>query len=408
MPDGANSDTDAARRTVYLAGAGIAGLTLALELAKRGFAVVVLEREPRPSPLGAGLQLSPNARLILNRLGLRDALAATAFEPLALDVYPFARTTPLASLAFGETVSRRYRAPYTVIHRAGLNEVLLAAARRSSNIEILWSIRRVDLVRHARGISMGIELPDRRALNVRPYAYVGADGVWSKTRIDLLDGPDAKFSGYVAWRALIAEAQLAGLVPLDRTCLFWGPGFHAVTYPLPAEARLNVALFTRLSARHAFALDPPTRPRIDKWYLRRSKVFGELMKIMGDKWTFWPISTVKTKRWHDGPVGLIGDAAHAMLPFQAQGAAMAIEDAAVLASELAATDTPESAFAAFEARRRKRVERVRALSQRNGRVFHLSWPFSQARNLAVINRAADAHLAELDWLYGFDAAAGEG
>jgi 2-polyprenyl-6-methoxyphenol hydroxylase-like FAD-dependent oxidoreductase len=408
MSHGAMSDTAPGQRTVYVAGAGIAGLTLALALAKRGFAVVILEREPRPNPLGAGLQLSPNARLILDRLGLGDALAAVAFEPPALDVYPFARKTPLTSLAFGETASRRYRAPYAVIHRAGLHDVLLTAARRSTNIEILWSIRRVDLVHHARGISMGIELPDRRAFNVRPYAYVGADGVWSKTRIDLLDGPNAKFSGYVAWRALIAEAQLAGLIPLDRTCLFWGPGFHAVTYPLPAEGKLNVALFTRLGAKRAFSANPPTRPRIDKWYLRRSKVFGELFKIMGDKWTFWPVSTVETRRWHEGPVGLIGDAAHAMLPFQAQGAAMAIEDAAVLAAEMTVADRPDEAFTVFENKRRKRVERVRALSRRNGRVFHLPWPVSQARNLAVVNREADAHLAELDWLYGFDATANPG
>jgi salicylate hydroxylase len=400
MPDPADG-----QRSVYIAGAGIAGLTLALTLARNGFSVVVLEREARPSPFGAGLQLGPNARLPLNRLGLDEALKKVSFEPPSLDVYPFGRTEPLRSLQFGPTATARYGLPYSVIHRADLHRVLLTAVRRSSNIELFWSVRQFDLVRHARGISMGIELADHSALNVRPYAFVGADGVNSTTRTDLLGGPAAKYAGLVAWRALVAEAQLAGLVPLDRTCLFWGPGFHAVTYPLPHQAQINIVLVTRLKAKRVAQSNAPTRPRIDRWYLKRSRVFGDLMKIMGDKWTFWPIFTVRTAAWHDGAVGLVGDAAHAMLPFQAQAAAMAIEDAVVLANELAARPTAEEAFAAYSRRRRKRVERVSDISARNGWLFHLPWPLSLVRNAVVAHRAPDAHLARMDWLYGFDAEA---
>ncbi len=393
------------QRSIYIAGAGIAGLTLALALARHGFSVVVLERQAHPSPFGAGLQLGPNARLLLDRLGLDAALKKVSFEPPSLDVYPFGRQKPLRALALGQNALSRYGVPYAVIHRADLHRVLLTAARRSASIEVLWSIRQLDLVRHARGISMGVELADHSALNVRPHAFVGADGVNSTTRTDLLGGPSAKYSGYVAWRGLVAEAQLAGLVPLDRTCVFWGPGFHAVTYPLPHQAQINVVLVTRLKAKRAFQATPPTRPKIDRWYLRRSRVFGDLMKIMGDKWTFWPIFTVRTASWHDGAVGLVGDAAHAMLPFQAQGAAMAIEDAVVLADELATRPSAEEAFAAYAARRRKRVERVREVSARNGGLFHLPWPLTHIRNYVVAHRAPDAHLAHLDWLYGFDAGA---
>jgi len=390
------------QRSVYIAGAGIAGLTLALSLARRGFAAVVMEREAHPSPLGAGLQLSPNARVILDRLGLAEALANAAFETPSLDIYPFARKTPLRSLPLGQAVRRRFGIPYAVIHRAALADVLLQAARRSPGIEIIWGVRQLDLVRHARGLSMGIELADRQALNVRPHALVGADGVRSAVRTEVMDGPAAKYSGFVAWRTLLAEAQLAGLAPLDRTALYWGPGFHAVTYPLPNTGQVNAVVVTRLPERRLAR--PPTRPPIDRWYLKRSRFFGGLMGMVGDKWTFWPISTVQAKSWHDGPVGLIGDAAHAMVPFQAQGAAMAIEDAAVLADRLVEADSAEQAFAAYEAARRPRIARVRALSARNGRVFHLPWPLTIGRNMVVAGEAPEAHLERLDWLYGTDVA----
>lgn len=392
----------AGQRVIYIAGAGIAGLTLALSLAKRGFAAVVLEREAAANPLGAGIQLSPNARVVLNRLGLDTALRAASFSPEFIDLYPFASKTPIKSLQYGKVAERRYGAPYSVLHRADLAAVLLNAARRSPNIEIVWHVRQVDLVRHARGLSIGVELHDRSAINARPHAYIGADGVGSRTRTELLGGRRARYSGFAAWRALAGEAQLAGLLPIDRVSIFWGRGFHAVTYPLPGRREINVVLVTKLSEKRALGDKRASEPKIDSYYRRRSHVFGELLRVLRGKWTFWPVSTVDAAKWHDGSVGLVGDAAHAILPFAAQGAAMAIEDGALLAREFVDRDTPEEAFQSFTALRRGRIDKVRRLARRNGRAFHLPWPMSLIRNQIVAGQSPDAHLAEADWLYGYD------
>jgi len=390
------------QRVIYIAGAGIAGLTLALSLAKRGFAAVVLEREAQPNPLGAGIQLSPNARRVLDRLGLDAALRAASFSPEFIDLYPFASKAPLKSLQYGKVAERRYGAAYSVLHRAELAGALLTAARRSSNIEIVWAVRQVDLVRHARGLSIGVELMDRSAINARPYAYVGADGVGSRTRTELLGGKSARYSGFVAWRALAGEAQLAGLLPIDRVSVFWGRGFHAVTYPLPGRREINVVLVTKVSEKRAFGEKQASEPKIDSYYRGRSHVFGELLRVLRGKWTFWPISTVEASKWHDDSVGIIGDAAHAMLPFAAQGAAMAIEDGALLAREMIDRDSPEEAFQSFAAHRRGRIDKVRRLARRNGAAFHLPWPMSLIRNRVVAAQSPDAHLAESDWLYRYD------
>jgi salicylate hydroxylase len=134
----------------------------------------------------------------------------------------------------------------------------------------------------------------------------------------------------------------------------------------------------------------------------RSQQFDGIMAAAQGAWGYWPMATVKTDQWHSGGIGLIGDAAHAMLPHQAQGAAMAIEDAAILAPLLMTEPTAESAFARYTAIRQKRVERVRRLSARNGLVFHMEWPFTWGRDAVIALAGATGHLKRLAWLYGYD------
>lgn len=389
-------------RTIYIAGAGIAGLTLALALAKFGAHVVVLERNKQVQEVGAGLQISPNARKALNQLGLDKALHARSFEPRGIDVFPFRARKPLVTLKLGEEVTRRFGAPYAVMHRADLVDVLYRACKRFANIDMLFGVRAYDVVSHARGTSVTVDEADGKSRSARAHAFVGADGVNSHTRTEILRGEKATYSGHVAWRTTLPIDSLKGAIAGDRTTLLLGPGYHAVCYPLPYRNRVNIALFAREKEETAFGKSPDA-PKLP-WAMLKSPQFEAIRKGAEGAWGYWIMSTVGAERWHEGGIGLVGDAAHAMLPFQAQGAVMAIEDAAILAPLLMTEPEAESAFARYEALRRPRVERVAKVSRSNGFAFHLEWPFTLARDAVIAAQGPLGHLKRLDWLYGYDPA----
>ncbi len=388
-------------RTVYIAGAGIAGMTLALALAKFGATVVVLERHPRVQEVGAGLQVSPNARHVLNRLGLDKALAAAAFEPEGIDIYPHGARRPLVTLELGRILRERFGAPYVVMHRADLAEALHRACKRFANIDMLFGVRAYDVVSHARGVSVTVDEADGKSRSARAFAFIGADGVNSRTRTDVLMGPPANYTGMVAWRITLGQSVLAGLLSAGRTSLLWGPGLHAVSYPLPYRQQTNLVLFMKARQEDAFGDAPPRAPRLPRQVLGNG-LLDQITQAAGEEWAYWPLSTVTTPAWSEGGVGLIGDAAHAMYPFQAQGAVMAIEDAAVLAPLLMTEDDAASALRRYESIRRPRVGRVQELSKSNGFAFHLEWPFSLARDMVVKSQGTRGHLERLAWLYGYD------
>ncbi|HTM77589.1 MAG TPA: FAD-dependent monooxygenase [Devosia sp.] len=387
-------------RIYYIAGAGISGLTLALALAKFGAAVVVLERSPVPSEFGAGLQISPNARHVLNDLGLDQVIAAHSLEPTGIDIYPYRRPNPLVTLELGATIREKFGAPYAVMHRADLADALYKACRRFANIDMLFGARAWDATSHASGISITIEEANGQSRNGRAAGLIGADGVHSFTRTKLLAGPKAQYNGRVAWRTLLPFDAMAGQVALDRVSVFFAPDYHLVCYPLPHRRQVNLALFAKGPSDKTDA----TQPALPRAFLHSPR-FEVILAAAGESWTPWPVFTVATPQWHQGNIGLIGDAAHAMLPFQAQGAAMGIEDAAILAPLLIASPDAQTAFAQFATLRHARVERVAQVSRANGRIFHLDWPLSTARNLVISAQGSRAHLKRLDWLYGYDATA---
>jgi salicylate hydroxylase len=379
-------------RIFYIAGAGVSGLTLALTLAKFGASVIVLERGAALSEFGAGLQISPNARRILDRLGLGKALTKASLEPAGIDIYPYRRARPLVTLELGDAIRQRFGAPYAVMHRADLAEALYKACRRFANIDIVFGVREWDAVSGADGVSVNVDEAAGHTRNGRAFGLIGADGVHSKTRTGLVGGPPAIGYSHAAWRTLLPFEALQGQIAFDRVSVFFAPFYHLVCYPLPHRYQVNIALFAKARpGATAPALPPTNSPRIDA-----------ILAAAGDNWTMWPLHTVETKAWHKGNIGLVGDAAHAMMPFQAQGAAMGIEDAAVLAPLLMTEATAEAAFARYESLRQDRVARVARISQANGRVFHMRWPLSVARNLVIAAQGSTAHMRRLSWLYGYD------
>ncbi len=382
--------------TFFIAGAGIAGLTLALTLAKFGARVIVLERNAALSPFGAGLQISPNARKILDGLGLSDALTATGLEPAGIDIYPFRRPEPLLTLELGPRMRERFGAPYTVMHRADLAEALYRACRRFANIEVLFGTGNWTVAPGADGVSVAVEDAAGQTRIMTGSAFVGADGVHSRSRTTLVGGVKAQDRHSTAWRTLIPASAAGSVIKLDRVSVLFGPGFHLVCYPLPHRNEVNLVMFLPSASTGSGPSDfpnlPPTHrsPRIDT------------LLAAAIAWTPWPLFTVSEKRWHQGKIGLIGDAAHAMFPFQAQGAAMAIEDAAVLGPLLTTHADPETAFRQYERLRQPRVRRVAHTSALNGAIFHLPGSLGFARNLAMRMQGPRGQLRRLYWLFGYE------
>lgn len=385
-------------RNYIIAGAGISGLTLALTLAKFGATVVVLERNTGIQEAGAGLQISPNARRVLDRLGLSDSLSRIAFEPAKLDTYRHGQSRPFFSMEFGPIMEQRFGAPYAVMHRADLADALYKACRRFANIDIMFGVRGWDVVSHARDVTVAVDEANGQTRTTRANAFIGADGVHSHTRRQLLHGPEAQFGGRVAWRTLVPADSVASQIAMDRVSVFFGSGHHLVCYPLPHRKQVNLALFLPGKAE-----DNTAKPK-----LKGKGALGVILAVASESWTPWPLYTVTTPVWHQENIGIIGDAAHAMVPFQAQGAAMGIEDAGVLGPLLVEQAEPAQAFARYASARQRRVARVARLSASNGRIFHMRWPLSVARDTVMRMQGPRAHLDRLDWIYGYDVAPGEG
>lgn len=385
-------------RTFYIAGAGISGLTLALALAKFGATVVVLERSATISEFGAGLQISPNARKILNNLGLDDALTACSLEPTGLDIYPYRRPEPLVTMELGASMRAEFGASYAVMHRADLAEALYKACRRFANIDILFGVKNWDVTSQAQGVTVSIDEANGQTRTGRGHAFIGADGVHSHTRMGILGGPAAKYGNRVAWRTLVPFDSVSSQIALDRVSVLFAPNYHLVCYPLPHRRQVNLALFSEVTDRSDLDKGPALPTTV--W---RDPRMNALRHAAGDSWTAWPLYTVSTSSWHSGNIGIVGDAAHAMVPFQAQGAAMGIEDAAVLAPLLIGEASAEIAFGKYQDGRQKRVARVVKTSAANGKIFHMRWPFSMARDLVIRWQGSRGHMRRLAWLYSYEA-----
>ena len=242
-------------------------------------------------------------------------------------------------------------------------------------------------------MTVAIDEANGQSRTARADGFIGADGVHSQTRLGLLDGPTAQYRNRIAWRTLVPRESIGGQIAMDRVSVFFGSGFHLVCYPLPHRGQVNLALFM------PGAIPPEgAQPRLRHAGPR----FEALLTAAADSWTAWPMYTVDTPLWHQGNIGIIGDAAHAMVPFQAQGAAMGIEDAATLAPLLVGTESAETALSRYADIRQPRARRVAALSAENGRIFHMAWPFSLARNIVMRLQGPRGHLKRLAWVYSHD------
>jgi salicylate hydroxylase len=374
-----------------------------LALARNGFRVTVLEQSERLEETGAGIQLSPNASRTLIELGLEDRLRPLAVAPTALRVMNAASGREIVRLPLGEAAERRYGAPYWVIHRGDLQAALLAAVSRSLEVTLRLGARVEDFVTHPNGITVSAR-NGARATDERGLALIGADGLWSQVRQRIGYGEPPRFAGRAAWRCLVPAHEVAPEFREPFVYLWLGPEAHLVHYPVKAGQVINIVVITADSWNTPGWSEPASRadlvPRLpaEAWALPARALVG-----LPDAWLKWALYERRPiGRWSRGPVGLLGDAAHPMLPYLAQGAAMAIEDAAVVAQCMARQpDDPDAALQNYYALRKARTRKVQQIATRNGSRYHLGGVNGFGRNVVMRTIGGKRLLRNYDWIYGW-------
>jgi len=394
----------AASRTIVVAGAGIGGLTAALSLAAHGFRIIVLEKAERLEETGAGLQLSPNASRVLVELGLQPRLATRAVIPEAISIMSARHGGEISRLPLGEAAAFRAGAPYWVVHRADLQGALAAAVDDHPDIELRLGCQFEDAAPHAKGLTV-VHRSGMTRHQELATALIGADGIWSTVRQHLFPQVQPQFSGLIAWRGTLDATQLPREYTSCRVQLWMGPNAHLVAYPISGARLINVVAVVPGTWNRPGWSAPGEAAEIKNAFASYKWPGPARMMLNAvDDWRKWALFTVPEGcDWSDGAVALLGDAVHAMLPFAAQGAGMAIEDAAVLATTLSESAGDNAAIAAALKRygrlRRARVGRVQRAARRNGRIYHLNGPAALARDWSIRAIGPQRLLARQDWIY---------
>jgi salicylate hydroxylase len=393
----------ASSRNVIVAGAGIGGLTAALAMTQRGFRVTLLDQAQRLEETGAGIQLSPNASRILIALGLERQLRQCIVEPAELRVID-ARTAKVQARApLGRTVEERHGAPYWVIHRGDLQGVLIDAVRAHGDIAVRLGTRVENFAVRPKGVTVATA-SSHGAGEEHGMALIGADGLWSSVRQQAGAPSEPRFARHSAWRALIPADRVAPEFCVPAVNLWLGHRAHLVHYPVRQCGLINVVAIIRDDwHEQGWSAHGDGRQLLSHYPAPAWPAQARALLSAPQGWRRWALfDCAPFALWGKGPVTLLGDAAHPMLPFLAQGAAAAIEDAAVLASRLSETpDDAESAMRRYEHERRWRTARIQRAARRNGAIYHLGGPATFARTLALRAMGGRRMLTRYDWLYGW-------
>jgi salicylate hydroxylase len=388
-------------RQALVAGGGIGGLAAAVACTYAGWEARVLEQAPEFGEAGAGIQLGPNATRVLHEWGLEDQLAAVAAFPDQLQVMGALDGKPLARLRLGEHFVRRYQAPYATVHRADLHALLLAAARE----------RGVDLRAGKRltGFTQGeraVAVTTQDGLEIEGDALVGADGLWSVVRqAALADGPPQP-TGHLAYRAMVRQGSLPPARRSSQVTAWLGPRLHVVAYPVRAGEWLNVvAIVHGEPPEDAGNWDHRASPGdLHESLAGTCRALRDLLEA-APEWRMWTLhdrpAVAAPEAMSQGLVALLGDAAHPMRPYLAQGAAMALEDATQLGHVLSMADgrvvSVRTALRRYALNRWERCAKVQERAQRNGQIFHAEGFVQKARDVSL--KVLGEKLLDVPWLY---------
>lgn len=380
-------------------GAGIGGLTAALTLLRAGWQVQVFEQASELREVGAGIQISPNATRLLHRLGLAEPLQRVAVRPVALEMRRWENGAVLSRQLLADVCEETFGAPYYHVYRPDLLAVL-AAALPDGIVNL--GCRCIDIRQDEQGVEVAFE----NGTTARAEVVIGADGIHSFVRESLFGPESPHFSGSIAYRGLVPAERLAHL-QLERNSSAWlGPDRHFVHYYVGAGRFVNFvgvvpAQDWRVESWSAKGEVADALAEFANWHPHIREIIGAV--DFTNRWGLYDRDPLE--RWSVGRVALLGDAAHAMLPFMAQGAVQSIEDAFVLARCLQDVDraaVPE-ALARYETMRKPRATQVQARARQNGTTFHLSDGETQRQRDAHLAASASVNpLLASAWLYGHD------
>jgi salicylate hydroxylase len=380
---------------ILIVGGGIGGLTTALALARRDLPVHVVEKAPEFGEIGAGLQLAPNAMHVLNDVGVLPEISKHAVYPSRLVWMDAIRGTRITAIDLGEAFRKRYGHPYIVMHRSDLLNALLQACQAHPLIELEAS-RPVAAVEDL-GDKARARFADGSTIDAD--ILIGADGLWSTVR-KLIADDEPHRDGYVAYRGTIPMEKMSTHAGLDNVVMWVGPQMHFVQYPVRRGELYNqVAVFR--SARYKPGSDDWGTPEeLDAHYAQCCEYVRTCVKLMWrDK--RWPMhDRAPILEWTKNRIALMGDAAHPMYQYIAQGACQAIEDALCLAKHVTARpDRPAEALTAYQDERKLRTARVQITARAMGAYFHLAGVAAIVRNDLMERRRTDDY-SMIDWLYG--------
>ncbi|WP_415403511.1 FAD-dependent monooxygenase [Tateyamaria sp. SN3-11] len=387
-----------------IAGGGIGGLATAIALRLRGWEIFVLEQAPELSEVGAGLQISPNGWRVLEALGVAPHLQATLFEPEAIEMRLGRSGFSVFRLPMKGYAQQRWGAPYMHIHRADLVDALAARLRTLAPDAVMTGQSVTGYVQE--GEQAGLLLKDAETLWAD--IVIGADGLHSVIRRQMLGRGAPRYTGNVAWRAVVPVAALGADAPPPSACVWAGHNRHAVTTRLRAGTLANFVGMVeepepapegwREEGRKADA-----QAAFRDWHPVIATLIDKAEVL--NRWALFDRAPLP--RWHEGRVALMGDAAHPMLPSMAQGAVQALEDAWILAAALAKSDTPEDGFQTYFNTRIARTSRIQKGSAANARMFHKASALGQIGFYGPMALGArilpGAIHARQDWVYRYDA-----
>lgn len=380
-----------------IAGGGIGGLATALSIARHGHTVEVLERNAEFAELGAGIQLAPNAFHALDRLGVGAEVRAGAVHIESLRLMDALSGDALATLPLGAEYRQRFGNPYAVVHRGDLYAPLLRACRRHERI-VLRTDREVTGYRNTPSAVRALPASGEP---IEADGLIGADGIRSAVRAQLIGDGAPRVSGHTIHRAVVPMEAVPATLRWNSVNLWAGPGWHFVHYPIAGGSKLNLAITRDDGSRTAVSGVPTDRDRVLADFTGLHPTARRLLEL-GQEWRTWVLcDRAPAKNWADGRVVLMGDAAHPMLQYAAQGACMALEDAVALGELL---DCPSGAiperFARFNEERGERTARAQDVARWMGReLYHPAGAEAGARDAMLAALSTGDLMDAVSWLH---------